>query len=136
MRERAAVYKACQAAVDTAEAQLRASQHAIKERLRTKQVRRVGNIASDGFSINWTPVKGRGGFDAKALSAAAAAAGVSVEEFEIAATPGDRLDVRVREAPSERKQERSNNGFKEGVLAGASLEDQRARSTLPVEGNQ
>jgi hypothetical protein len=41
-------------------------------------------------------VKGRQ-YDVKALSAAAAAAGVGVEEFETSGTLGDRLDVRVRE---------------------------------------
>jgi hypothetical protein len=95
MRELAIAYKACQADIDAAEARLRASQHAIKERLRAKQLRRV---AGDDFSVNWTPVKGRQAYYVQALSAAAAAAGVSVEEFETAATPGDRLDVRVREA--------------------------------------
>jgi hypothetical protein len=45
-------------------------------------------------------VKGRQGYDIKALSAAAAGAGVGVQEFETGATPGDRLDVRVREARS------------------------------------
>jgi hypothetical protein len=90
-------YKACQADVDAAEARLRASQHDIKERLRGKQLRRV---AGDDFSVTWTPVKGRQGFGVKALSTAAAAAGIGVHEFETAAAPGDRLDVRVREARS------------------------------------
>jgi hypothetical protein len=101
IRELAVAYKAHQAAVDAAEAQLRASSHNIKERLRGKQVRRV---IGDDFSVTWTPVKGRQGFDVKALSAAAAAAGVGVEKFETGATPGDRLDVRVREAHSRSKQ--------------------------------
>jgi hypothetical protein len=97
IRALAVAYKACQAAVDAAEAQLRASQHDIKERLRAKQLRRV---AGGDFSVTWTPVKGRQGFDVEALSAAAAAAGVGVHEFETSATPGDRLEVRVREARS------------------------------------
>jgi len=50
--------------------------------------------------VNWTPVKGRQGFNVEALSAAAAAAGVGVHEFETNTAPGDRLDVRVREARS------------------------------------
>src|SRR5262245_29595073 len=97
MRELAITYKACQADVDAAEARLRASQHEIKERLRAKQLRRV---AGNDFSVTWTPVKGHQGFDVQALSTAATAAGVDVREFETAATPGDRLDVRVRETQS------------------------------------
>ena len=101
MRALAIAYKAHQADVDAAEARLRAAQYEIKERLRAKQLRRV---AGDDFSVTWTPVKGRQGYDVKALSAAAAAAGVGVEEFETGATPGDRLDVRVREAHSQQKE--------------------------------
>jgi hypothetical protein len=93
MRELACAYKARQADIDIAEMRLRESQHAIKERLRAKQLRRV--VGND-FSVNWTPVKGRQGVDIKALSSAAAA-GAGVQEFETSGTPGDRLDVRVRE---------------------------------------
>jgi hypothetical protein len=102
IRELAIAYKTCQTAVDVAEAQLRASQHDIKERLRAKQLRRV---AGEDFSVTWTPVKGRQGFDVEALSAAAA--GVGVHEFETSTAPGDRLDVRVREARFHPKQKDS-----------------------------
>jgi hypothetical protein len=94
IRALAVAYKACQADVAAAEARLRESQYNIKERLRAKQLRRV---AGDDFSVIWTLVKGRSGFNVEALSTAAAAAGVSVQEFEMNGTPGDRLDVRVRE---------------------------------------
>jgi len=97
IRALAVAYKACQADVDAAEARLRASRHDIQERLRAKQLRRV---AGDDFSVTWTPVKGRQGFNVEALSAAASAAGVGVHEFEVSSAPGDRLDVRVREARS------------------------------------
>jgi len=97
IRALAVAYKACQADVDAAEARLRASRHDIQERLRAKQLRRV---AGNDFSVTWTPVKGRQGFNVEALSAAAAAAGVGVHEFETSTAPGDRLDVRVREARS------------------------------------
>jgi hypothetical protein len=97
IRTLAVAYKACQADVDAAEARLRASRHDIQERLRAKQLRRV---AGADFSVTWTPVKGRQGFNVEALSAAAAAAGVGVHEFEVSSAPGDRLDVRVREARS------------------------------------
>jgi hypothetical protein len=68
-------------------------QHELRERLRAKGLRRV---AGDDFSVTWSPVKGRQGFDVKALSAAATAAGVDVSKFETVGDPGDRLDVRVR----------------------------------------
>jgi hypothetical protein len=97
IRALAIAYKACQADVDAAEARLRASKHDIQERLRAKQLRRV---AGEDFSVTWTPVKGRQGFNVEALSAAAAAVGVGVHEFETSTAPGDRLDVRVREARS------------------------------------
>ena len=102
MRELAITYKLRQADIDAAEARLRAIKYEIQERLRAKQLRRV---AGDDFSVNWTPVKGRQRFDVKALSAAAAAAGVGVEEFQTAATPGDRLDVRVREVPFQQRRQ-------------------------------
>ena len=102
VRELAVAYKARAAEVDAAEARLRASQYEIKERLHAKQLRRV---AGDDFHITWTPVKGRGGVDVAALSAAAAAAGVGINKFETAGTPGDRLDVRVRETARSPHQE-------------------------------
>jgi hypothetical protein len=95
IRDLAITYKAHQGEVDTATVKVREAQHEIKERLRAKGLRRV---AGDDFSVTWSPVKGRQGFDVKALSAAAAAAGVDVHEFETTGDPGDRLDVRVREA--------------------------------------
>jgi hypothetical protein len=99
MRELAVTYKAHQAEVDAAESRVRASQHEIKERLRAKQLRR---ITGDDFSVIWAPVKGRQGYDVKALSAAAA--GVGVQEFETNAVAGDRLEVRVREARIQQKE--------------------------------
>jgi hypothetical protein len=98
MHELAVDYKTRQADVAAAEARLRESHHQIKERLRAKRLRQ---ITGDNFSVTWTAVKGRQGYDVKALSAAAAAAGVGVQEFETGATPGDRLDVHVREARSQ-----------------------------------
>jgi hypothetical protein len=95
IRDLAITYKARQSEVDASTSKVREVQNEIRERLRAKGLRRV---AGDDFSISWTPVKGRQGFDVKALSAAAAAAGVDVRKFETIADPGDRLDVRVREA--------------------------------------
>jgi hypothetical protein len=95
IRELAVAYKARQGDVDSATIKVREVQHEIRERLRVKGLRRV---AGDDFSVNWTPLKGRQGFDVKALSAAATAAGIDVIQFETIGESGDRLDIRVREA--------------------------------------
>jgi hypothetical protein len=95
IRDLALAYKACQGEVDTATGRLREAQYEIRERLRAKDLRRV---VGDDFSVTWSPVKGRQGFDVKALSAAATAAGVDVTKFETIGEASDRLDVRVREA--------------------------------------
>jgi hypothetical protein len=97
IRELAVAHKARQGDVEAATIKVREAQHEIRERLRAKGLRRV---AGDDFSVTWVPVKGRQGFDVKAPSAAAAAAGVDVSEFESISDPTDRLDIRVREAPS------------------------------------
>jgi hypothetical protein len=95
IRDLAIAYKARQGDADAATTKLREVQHEIRERLRAKGLRRV---AGDDFSVTWSPVKGRQGFDVKALSAAATAVGIDVTEFETVGDPGDRLDIRVREA--------------------------------------
>jgi hypothetical protein len=95
MRDLAVAHKARQGEVEAATVKVREVQHEIRERLRAKGLRRV---AGDDFSVTWTPVKGRQGFDVKALSAAATAAGIDVSKFETTGEPSDRLDVRVREA--------------------------------------
>lgn len=99
IRDLALTYKVHQGEVDAATAKVRETQHEIRERLRAKGLR---GVAGDDFSINWSPVKGRQGFDVKALSAAAAAAGVDVSKFETIADPSDRLDVRVHAAKAAR----------------------------------
>jgi hypothetical protein len=97
IRDLAFAYKARQGEVDSATVKVRELQHEIRERLRAKNLRRV---AVAGFSVIWSPVKGRQGLDIKALSAAATAAGIDISKFETVAEPGDRLDIRVREARS------------------------------------
>jgi hypothetical protein len=101
IRDLAIAYKMCQGEVDTSTAKVREVQHEIRERLRAKGLRRV---AGDDFSVTWTPVKGRQGFDVKSLSAAAVAAGIDISKFEIITDPGDRLDIRVRAARSLEKE--------------------------------
>jgi hypothetical protein len=97
IRDLAIAHEARRGDVDAATAKVREVQHEIRERLRARELRRV---AGDDFSVTWVSVKGRQGFDVKALSAAAAAAGVDVSEFESISDATDRLDIRVREARS------------------------------------
>jgi hypothetical protein len=78
--------------VEAAANKLRTIQYEIREQLRARGLRR---IRGKDFSITWSPLKGRGSFDVKALKAAAAAAGLDVSEFETAGELTDRLDVRV-----------------------------------------
>ena len=95
IRELAIAHKVHQSDVDSATVKVREVQHEIRERLRAKGLR---HVAGDDFSVTWSPVKGRQGFNVKGLSAAAAAAGVDVSKFETVTDPTDRLDIRVREA--------------------------------------
>jgi hypothetical protein len=95
IRELAVAYKGRQGEADAAASKVCEVQYEIRERLRARGLRRV---AGDDFSVTWSPVKGRQGLDVKALSAAAAAAGVDVSKFETIGDPTDRLDIRVREA--------------------------------------
>jgi hypothetical protein len=87
IRELTIAYEPAKDEIDSATVKAREVQH--------KGLRRV---ASDDFSVTWTPVKGRQGTDIKALSAAATAAGIDIHQFETTAAPADRIDVRVREA--------------------------------------
>ena len=87
--------------VDAATAKVRVLQHEIRERLRARGLRQV---AGDDFSVAWMPVKGRQGFDVKALSAAATAAGVDVSKFETITDPSDLFDIRVRKHAQQRQE--------------------------------
>jgi len=93
VRDLAREAKRHQGDADAAAAKLRETQEAIRERLRSKKLRRVNG---DDFSITWSSVKGRLSFDVPALKAAATAAGIDVGKFETTGQPTGRLDVRVR----------------------------------------
>jgi len=84
--------KKFEVSVDAATAQLRSTQHEIKERLRAKDLRRV---TGDGVSVIWSPVKGRGSYDMRAIREAAAKAGVDLTPFETTGNPTDRLVIQL-----------------------------------------
>ena len=67
---------------------------ALKEILRANGVHRV---AGNGFSVNWSPVKGRPSWDMKGLREAAEAAGVDLSLYETTGDPTDRLTVTIKD---------------------------------------
>jgi hypothetical protein len=79
---------------DAALTQARQLQNEIRERLRTRGLRR---IIADDFRITWSPVKGRPAYDMPAIRAAAAAAGVDIGRFETVGDPSDRLAIQLVE---------------------------------------
>jgi hypothetical protein len=70
---------------------LRTVQDDIKNRLRDKGVKKLPGI------VSWTDVKGRSGYDMKALQAAAIEAGIDIEQFSTAGEPTDRLTISIYE---------------------------------------
>jgi hypothetical protein len=95
LRELAVTAKEQRSIAEAAAAHQRDAEHAIRERLRAKGLRKV---ADEDFGITWSAVKGRSGIDVKALTVAATDAGVDVTQFATTAEPTDRLVIRVREA--------------------------------------
>jgi hypothetical protein len=84
--------KACEVEVDGATAALRTIQHEIRERLRTKGLRRVSGC---GARVSWSPVAGRTSIDLEQLRAGAAAAGFDVTPYERVGEPSDRLVIQT-----------------------------------------
>lgn len=63
----------------------------LRERLREKHVRKVPGV------VSWTSVKGRAGYDNKAIREAASAKGIDIEQFATEGTPGDRMTITLKE---------------------------------------
>ena len=76
---------------------VRELQEEIKTRLRAKSIRKIPGV------VSWTSVKGRAGFDMKALKEAATVAGIDITQFETAGEPGDRLTIQVGSSSSKTK---------------------------------
>jgi hypothetical protein len=87
--DRARSLKAFEQSRDRDDAMVRNIQNEIKDRLREKGVRKIPGV------ITWSAVKGRSGYDNKAVLAAAQAAGVDVTQFETTGEPSDRLAILV-----------------------------------------
>ena len=77
------------------ETRVRTLQNAIKDRLREKSVRKIPGI------LTWSNVKGRAGYDNKAIKEAAIAAGVDIAQFKTQGEPTDRLVIEISSSEGE-----------------------------------
>lgn len=87
MADMALAAKRFETSRDEADAALRETQQAIRDRLRARGVRKVPGI------VNWSHVKGRTSYDNKAIQKAAIDAGVDIEQFSTVGEPTDRLTI-------------------------------------------
>ena len=87
--------QATEAMRDQLEAGVRLTQQAIKDRLREKSVRKIPGI------LTWSNVKGRAGYDNKAIKDAAIAAGVDIAQFKTQGEPTDRLVIEISSSEDE-----------------------------------
>jgi hypothetical protein len=78
---------------------VRELEYTIRERLRSRKLRQV---AADGVTVNWSPVKGRPSYDIPAIREAAAQAGIDLSQFETTGEPSDRLTITISGAASAR----------------------------------
>ena len=83
--------KTFEAARDGCETSLRALQEQIKSRLREKGVKKIPGV------VTWSSVKGRTGYDTRAIKQAAAEAGIDIRQFEIRGEASDRLTILIRD---------------------------------------
>jgi hypothetical protein len=80
-----------QVEVETAE--LRETEHEIREHMRAKGTRRV---VGDGVAVTWSPVKGRTSFDMEGLRDAAEKVGIDISQFETVNDATDRLTITIQ----------------------------------------
>jgi hypothetical protein len=78
---------------EAATVRLREIETKIRERLRSRSLRRV---VGDGVSVVWSSVKGRPSYDWPAIREAAEKAGIDISQFETTGEPTDRLTVTIR----------------------------------------
>lgn len=75
---------------DAAEEQVRSLQQDMRDRLRTRGVRKIPGV------VSWSSVKGRQSYDNKAIREAAVQAGIDIEEFSTVGEATDRLTISVK----------------------------------------
>lgn len=83
----AAVAKHFETTRDDSEEKLRSVQQDIRDRLRTKGIKKIPGI------VNWSHVKGRVSYDNKAIREALAATGADLTQFETVGEATDRLTI-------------------------------------------
>jgi len=89
MKDAALSLRAMENSRDTLDSDVRALQDEIKSRLREKGVRKIPGV------LQWSSVKGRTGFDNKAIQKAAVEAGVDLDQFKTQGEATDRLVITV-----------------------------------------
>jgi len=89
MKDAALSLRAMENSRDTLDSDVRAAQDQIKSRLREKGVRKIPGV------LQWSSVKGRTGFDNKAIQKAAVEAGVDLDQFKTQGEATDRLVITV-----------------------------------------
>lgn len=89
MKDAALALRTLESSRDTLDSDVRAAQDQIKSRLREKGVRKIPGV------LEWSRVKGRSGFDNKAIQKAAVEAGVDLGQFKTQGEPSDRLVITV-----------------------------------------
>jgi len=89
MKDAALSLRTLEKSRDTLDSDVRALQDQIKTRLREKGVRKIPGV------LQWSSVKGRAGFDNKAIKQAAIDAGIDVDQFSTLGEPSDRLVITV-----------------------------------------
>lgn len=96
MADLASAAKKWELARDEADIKVRELQQDIRDRLRNKGIRKVPGI------VNWSYVKGRVGYDNRAIREAAQASGIDIEQFSTVGEATDRLTISV--IPTEKLQ--------------------------------
>jgi hypothetical protein len=74
---------------DDSDKMVREMAEQIKHRLREKGVKKIPGV------LTWSSVKGRSGYDNRAIKQAAVEAGVDITQFEIQGEPSDRLVIQI-----------------------------------------
>jgi len=101
MTDMARLYKQAERNRDDAEADTRAMAEKIKARLREKGVTKIPGV------LSWSSVKGRNGYDNKAIKQAALDAGIDIEQFATQGDPTDRLVIQVGADPEPEQETRN-----------------------------
>ena len=89
MKDAALSLRALENSRDTLDSDVRALQDQIKARLREKGIRKIPGV------LTWSSVKGRSGFDNKAIQQAAIDAGIDLDQYRTTGEPTDRLVITV-----------------------------------------